>query len=205
MRSYFDVLNEIPADKDKLNFLLAIINKQFLDENPKDLDFITNLCYESQRHAIEKSVKGWKQASKTDLLGDPLGDPKGDPMSDPKEVQVQEQEQEQEKEQVQEQKIAYSKKEFLSDWNELRLKHLKKKSHLNRLGQDAEKNLEEIKAGYSREQIQNALIALFKQKEMFNGMESMRTTPNHFLEKFEQYLTAFYDTNDSVYGKITTT
>lgn len=72
LRSYFDVLNELKDDADKLNFLTSIINKQFLDENPKDLNFITNLCYESQRHFIEKSVKGYKDRMKTDLLGKAL-------------------------------------------------------------------------------------------------------------------------------------
>ena len=104
LRSYFDVLNQIPEDKDKLAFLTSIINKQFLDENPKDLEFVAKLSYESQRHAIEKSVKGWKTANKTEIDGSVLGsiggDPKGsiggDPMSDPKEVQEEEQVQEEE-------------------------------------------------------------------------------------------------------------
>ena len=72
LRSYYDVLNELNDDKDKLNYLLAIIDKQFLDEDPEGLNFITNLCYESQRHAIESSVNGWKRAEKTDLLGTPI-------------------------------------------------------------------------------------------------------------------------------------
>jgi hypothetical protein len=83
LRSYFDVLNELKNDADKLNFLLAIINKQFLDENPKDLDFIVNLCYESQRHQIESSVKGWKRVSRTDLIGNPISNPPSNPLSNP--------------------------------------------------------------------------------------------------------------------------
>lgn len=75
LRSYFDVLNELPDDKDKLHFLLAIINKQFLDEEPKGLSFIVNLSYESQRHSIETSVNGYKTKMKTDLLGNPIKDP----------------------------------------------------------------------------------------------------------------------------------
>lgn len=67
LRSYFDVLNELKTDADKLNFLLSIINKQFLNEEPKELNFIVNLCYESQRHQIESSVKGWERASKEAL------------------------------------------------------------------------------------------------------------------------------------------
>lgn len=72
LRSYFDVLNEIPEDKDKLDFLLAIINKQFLDEDPNELSFVAKLSYESQRHSIESSVNGYKDRMKTDVLGNPL-------------------------------------------------------------------------------------------------------------------------------------
>lgn len=71
LRSYFDVFNELEKDKDKLDFLTSIINKQFLDEDPKDLNFIVNLCYQSQRHQIESSVKGWERASKDTLLTTP--------------------------------------------------------------------------------------------------------------------------------------
>lgn len=78
-RSYFDVLNELEKDEDKLSFLTAVINKQFLDENPKDLNFIVKLSYESQRHSIEASVKGYKDKTKTDLLGNPLVGAKKDP------------------------------------------------------------------------------------------------------------------------------
>lgn len=71
LRSYFDVFNELESDADKLNFLTSIINKQFLDESPKDLNFIVNLCYESQRHQIESSVKGWERASSETLATTP--------------------------------------------------------------------------------------------------------------------------------------
>jgi predicted GIY-YIG superfamily endonuclease len=83
LRSYFDVFNELKDDKDKLDFLTSIINKQFLNEDPKDLSFIVKLCYESQRHSIESSVKGWIRVNKTDILGNILTDPTTDPMIDP--------------------------------------------------------------------------------------------------------------------------
>ena len=90
LRSYFDVLNELNTDEDKLSFLMAIINKQFLDEDPKDLNFLVNLCYQSQRHAIEKSVKGWQMANGTPPpKGDPKGSGKGNPKGDPKEEKEQ--------------------------------------------------------------------------------------------------------------------
>ncbi len=115
LRSYFDVINELDNDTDKFNFIMAILNKQFLDENPKNLNFISNLCYESQRHAIEKSVKGWKTATNTDLLGNPLAPsplPNGSPSPLPKE-----EEQEQVEEQVKEKEkiITINNKVFLEN------------------------------------------------------------------------------------------
>jgi hypothetical protein len=83
LRSYFDVMNELDKDSDKLDFLLAIIDKQFLDEDPKDLNFIVNLCYSSQKHAIESSVKGWKRAANTDLIGNVLDTPPTTPPTNP--------------------------------------------------------------------------------------------------------------------------
>ena len=83
LRSYFDVFNELKDDKDKLDFLTSIINKQFLNEDPKELSFIAKLCYESQRHSIESSVKGWIRVNKTDILGNILTDPTIDPTTDP--------------------------------------------------------------------------------------------------------------------------
>lgn len=102
LRSYFDVLNQIPEDKDKLNFLLSIINKQFLDEDPKDLNFIVNLSYESQRHQIETSVKGYK--SKTnDLMQYPCqGGTEGACQGGYQDPYLQEEEKEEEKEEEQE-------------------------------------------------------------------------------------------------------
>jgi len=100
LRSYFDVLNELETDKDKLDFLLAIINKQFLDEDPEALNFLVNLCYQSQRHQIEKSVKGWKKAT----YGTP---PKGDPKEE------EEKEEEKEKEEVKE-----KEEKRIPHWNE---------------------------------------------------------------------------------------
>jgi len=98
-------------------------------------------------------------------------------------------------------KEKYTKELFLQDWNTLRLKHLKKPSHLNRLKPYEIEIFKEIEKCYARVDIKKGLVGLFKQKEMFNGMESMRTNPTHFLEKFEQYLTAFTDQNSNLYGQ----
>lgn len=83
LRSYFDVVNELQNDADKLSFLMAVINKQFLDEEPKDLNFVVNLCYQSQKHAVESSVKGWKRVSNTDLIGNPTTNPLTNHLTNP--------------------------------------------------------------------------------------------------------------------------
>jgi hypothetical protein len=105
LRSYFDVLNELDKDADKLAFLLSIIDKQFLDEDPTELNFIVNLCYSSQKHAIESSVKGWKRASKTTLEGNPMTTPPTNPTTNPKEEKVQVKEKEKDEDEVEDETI----------------------------------------------------------------------------------------------------
>ena len=125
LRSYFDVLNEIETESDKLNYLLAVINKQFLDEDPKGLPFIANLCYESQRHAIETSVKGYKDKTKTDLQGNklnPIEPAKQDPIQGGikggiKGAGVDPSQQEKEKEKVQEEEKEKSTKKSEKDFS----------------------------------------------------------------------------------------
>tara|TARA_R110000796_G_scaffold78961_2_gene175888 strand:+ start:173 stop:823 length:651 start_codon:yes stop_codon:yes gene_type:complete len=199
LRSYFDVLNHLEKDEDKLGFLMSIINKQFLDQDPEDLNFLTNLCYESQRHQIESSVKGWKRASNTTLLGDPMTAPPTTLPTTPKEEE--EKEEEKEKEQYTIKDKFESEKLFLLDWNELRLKHLNKKSAIKVLDTDSREIFNDLIKNYSREEMQEAIVGLFKQKKLPNGNTSMQANPKHFLKFFNTYLTAFYDKNQELYGK----
>ena len=97
LRSYYDVYNQLEKDSDKLSFLESILNKQFLNENPKGLEFVPNLCYESQRHAIESSVKGWLRANNTDIMTNPPTDPPTNPPTIPKEEEEKEEVKEEEK------------------------------------------------------------------------------------------------------------
>ena len=80
LRSYYDVYNQLENDSDKLSFLDSILNKQFLNEDPVNLEFIPKLCYESQRHAIESSVKGWLRVSNNNPLTNPPTDPPTTPL-----------------------------------------------------------------------------------------------------------------------------
>ena len=52
--------------EDKLSFLLST-NKQFLNEDPTNLSMLVDLSYESQRHQLESSVKGWETRTGNEL------------------------------------------------------------------------------------------------------------------------------------------
>lgn len=98
--------------------------------------------------------------------------------------------------------IKYSEKDFLSDWNELRTQHLKKPSHVNRIGShDDKNNFRDLCKDYKRDDFKNALIGLFKQKKMPNDNTTMQSNPSHFLKFFNSYLTAYHDKNTMLYGK----
>ena len=58
-RSYFDVFNELP-EKDKLTFITALLNKQFLGVEPTELEGISKFAYISQKHSIDSQVKGYE-------------------------------------------------------------------------------------------------------------------------------------------------
>ena len=72
-KSYFDIAQELDA-KDRLAFYDALLNKQFLDIEP-DLNGLAKFAYISQKHNIDKQIKGWK-----DKMNIPTTDPIIDPM-----------------------------------------------------------------------------------------------------------------------------
>ena len=83
LRSYYDVLEDIYDDKDKLTYLMAILDKQFKGIEP-ELTGIPKLCYKGQKHSIDKSVEGWE--SKTgEKLSTPYEDPTEGGSQDPTE------------------------------------------------------------------------------------------------------------------------
>jgi hypothetical protein len=92
-RSYFDIYNEL-EDSDKIPFINALLDRQFLGKEPDNLKGIAKFAYISQKHSIDKQVKGFEDATGIKLndtisIVDPL---KGSPLQ----VQVKEQVKEQE-------------------------------------------------------------------------------------------------------------
>ena len=198
LRSYFDVLNELDKDADKLAFLLSIIDKQFLDEDPTELNFIVNLCYSSQKHAIESSVKGWKRASKTTLEGDPMTTPPTtpptNPMTNPKEEEEEEEEKEEEKEQLviedlPQQTNDLTEEVFLKRWCDARTHYDKLPTNIKKLTTYEKIDFNELRQDYGLKDFERAMQGLFQQKTF----PKTRLRPSHYLkrEHFETYLTCF--------------
>ena len=198
LRSYFDVLNELDKDADKLAFLLSIIDKQFLDEDPTELNFIVNLCYSSQKHAIESSVKGWKRASKTTLEGDPMTTPPTtpptNPMTNPKEEEEEEEEKEEEKEELVIERPTPKLNElteevFLKRWCDARTHYDKLPTNIKKLTTYERIDFNELRQDYGLKDFERAMQGLFQQKTF----PKTRLRPSHYLkrEHFETYLTCF--------------
>jgi len=66
-RSYYDVYNELETDKDKLAFIEALLDRQFLGIKPTTLTGMAKFAYISQTNSIDSQVKGYEDKTKTIL------------------------------------------------------------------------------------------------------------------------------------------
>jgi len=98
-RSYYDMVVELP-DEQKVQFLMAILNKQFLDVEP-ELDGLVGLLYKSQKHSIDAQVDGYKSKMKITTPSIPPSVPPTEGPTEPPSVQEKEKEKGEEKEKVQ--------------------------------------------------------------------------------------------------------
>ena len=58
-RSYYDVYNEL-SDKDKVAFIDALLDRQFLGTKPTNLEGMAKFAYISQTNSIDSQVKGYE-------------------------------------------------------------------------------------------------------------------------------------------------
>ena len=98
-----------------------------------------------------------------------------------------------------------NQKNALEGWAKRRetkaLKNNKSEKNATASKPQSEDDFKELLKHYTREQFKNAMIGLFKQKEVPNGNEVMRSSPKHLLKDLEPYLTAFQDQNEYLYSK----
>jgi len=87
-RSYYDVYNELESDKDKVAFIDALLDRQFLGVKPTDLKGMSKFAYISQTNSIDSQVKGYETKTNTILLPPTVGVEKKD-LTPTQQVQVQ--------------------------------------------------------------------------------------------------------------------
>jgi hypothetical protein len=73
-RSYYEMVMELEDDSDKLDFLMALITKQFEDVEPS-LKGMASFAYKSQRHSIDAQVEGYKNKIKKNTTEPPTQPP----------------------------------------------------------------------------------------------------------------------------------
>jgi len=65
-RSYYDVYNELEKDSDKIAFIEALLDRQFLGVEPTELKGMARFAWISQVNSIDGQVKGFED--KTGLI-----------------------------------------------------------------------------------------------------------------------------------------
>ena len=68
-RSYFDVYNELENNEDKVAFIDALLDRQFMGIKPTNLKGMAKFAYISQTNSIDSQVKGFED--KTGIILNP--------------------------------------------------------------------------------------------------------------------------------------
>lgn len=66
-RSYYEVYSEL-SNKEKILFMDALLNRQFNGVEPEGLDGMAKFAYVSQKHSIDKQIKGWEDKTGNKLF-----------------------------------------------------------------------------------------------------------------------------------------
>lgn len=226
-RSYFDVYNEL-NDKEKVLFMDALLNKQFNGDEPTNLKGMANFAYLSQKHSIDKQIKGWEDKTGCKLLPLARGVVRGEntPLAQEEEkeqlqVQVQciEKEQEEKKIDGKPTEINFSKFDtqrivlLWKDWKEYKLNQHKEKFKSLKTEQIAIDKLGELSNWKTdtakkiiEQSIGNLWKGLFELKKQQNGTTTQGTTLAEQAERITARVLGFdseqtgsnTDTNSSI-------
>ena len=77
-RSYYDVYNEL-SQKDKVLFMDALLDRQFLGVKPEGLEGMAKFAYISQTNSIDSQVKGYQDKT-GEFCIEPLPNPLPNPL-----------------------------------------------------------------------------------------------------------------------------
>jgi len=177
-RSYYDVFNELEND-DKLAFIEALLDKQFLGINPTNLKGLAKFAWISQVNSIDSQVKGYEDKTGVKLTPTVGGSERVE--NTPTE-QVQVKVKVKEKEQG-----VFTPEQFLEWFNDSRTKLLEKPSNSNYLSSIDKTHLEILTKKYKGKDFGKAFHNLCNDKW---ANESNQIIPKHFLkpENFDKYL-----------------
>lgn len=177
-RSYYDVFNEL-ENEDKLAFIEALLDKQFLGINPTNLKGLAKFAWISQVNSIDSQVKGYEDKTGVKLTPTVGGSIRVE-NTPTEQVQVEVEV----KEKVQ---GVFSPEQFLSWWNDSRTKLLQKPSNSNYLSGIDRNYLEILTSRYTGKDFGKAFHNLCNDKW---ANESNQIIPKHFLkpENFDKYL-----------------
>lgn len=184
-RSYWEVANELNAN-DRLAFYDALLTRQFTGKEI-DLKGLVKFAYLSQKHSIDKQIKGYEDKTKN-TLNYPIEDPaQGGTQGCTVDPSVQEKEKEKEKEQLYVAPFQERVNKFLIWFNEEFVKHGKQQAKFRTLNNQTESNLKKLLDKYLTDEW---CIAF---ENMVNNnwvIENKNATPDHFLRpaNFEKYL-----------------
>lgn len=191
-RSYYDVYNMLPAE-DKIAFIDALLDRQFLGVKPTELKGMAEFAYVSQTNSIDSQVKGYEDKTKTKLnplevnIYTPTDGGKNTPTE---QVQVEEKEKEQVVIETPPQiNTNLTEDVFIKRWCDARTHYDKVPTHIKRLTTFEQVDFRELVKDYTLKDFEKAVAGLFQQKTF----PKTRLRPTHFLkrEHFETYLTCF--------------
>lgn len=181
-KSYYDVAKEL-NDKDRLIFFDALMKKQF-ENIESNLNGLVKFAYLSQKHSIDRQVKGYFDKTKDPIFDPCQGGTKGG-YDDPT---AQEKGEEKEKEEVQYVSFEDRVNKFLLWFNNQKSENGFKKGNFSVLSKTTENNFKKIiKTNYSLDQLNNAFKNMCNNKWV---LENNKITPDHFLriDNFEKYM-----------------
>lgn len=175
-RSYYDVYNELETKEDKIAFIEALLDRQFLGVKPENLKGMAKFAYISQTNSIDSQVKGYED--KTGIKLNPI-EPPTVGVSKPPAEQVEEKEQEQVKNNS---NLTVDWKILLKSFNDLTGKKAKVVNEKTKRQINAR-----LKEGYSKQDLWNAIVNCFndpyhKENPKFLTLEFISRS-----EKFEKY------------------
>jgi hypothetical protein len=183
-RSYYDVYNELENDSDKLAFINALLDRQFMGIKPTNLTGMAKFAYISQTNSIDSQVKGYED--KTKIILNPIDTPIDTPTVGGRYTPTV---QEKEKEKVKEEYIL-EEKEFLELFNKCRNHYDKMTTNLESLQSVERSLLNNQNKKYDKRYFIDALNGFYTQKNIY---PSNRIRPKHFLENLELYNTCFHE------------